>query len=94
MTKARQRIQRAQTKTKQVKVDGVATPKAPKVKAPQAKTFDLHWGSGMVEEEAMITTSTAGRACGCSSLPTVKLRGSAKCASVSTMTAAGSSARR
>ena len=46
----------AQVKAEQVKTDGVATPKAPKAKAPKVKTFNLHWGSGIVEEEAMITT--------------------------------------
>jgi hypothetical protein len=42
----------------QVKAEAVA-PKAPKArtpKAPKVKTFNLHWGSGIVEEEAMITT--------------------------------------
>jgi hypothetical protein len=37
----------------QSKPDGA---KAPKPKAPKVKTFNLHWGSGIVEEEAMITT--------------------------------------
>jgi hypothetical protein len=42
----------------QIKAEAVA-PKAPKPKVPRApkvKTFNLHWGSGIVEEEAMITT--------------------------------------
>ena len=29
---------------------------APKTKPPKVKTFNLHWGSGVVEEEAMIAT--------------------------------------
>jgi hypothetical protein len=28
----------------------------PAAKAPKVKTFNLHWGSGIVEEEATITT--------------------------------------
>ena len=42
----------------QVKAEAVV-PRAPNVKVPKApkvKTFNLHWGSGIVEEEAMITT--------------------------------------
>lgn len=38
------------------KPDTVVAPKQPKAKAPKVKTFNLHWGSGIVEEEAMITT--------------------------------------